>query len=135
MKGYLTENLRTLYSLVWGQCTDAICQKVEAAPEFKEYHRTFDSLGLLRVIRDVTYHFQSMKALGQSLHEAERRFFLLSQARHVSCQAYLEQFQNVVDVVTHCGGVVGYSPAMQDVVAAELGKTAANLTPEAKGWL
>jgi len=31
---YLNENIKTLYSLVWAQCTDVMQQKVEALPDF-----------------------------------------------------------------------------------------------------
>jgi hypothetical protein len=74
---YLTENLKTLYSLVWGQCTDILRQRVEALPDFDEMHHTFDGLGLLKAVKDTVFHFQSQKYLGQSLHEAERRFYTL----------------------------------------------------------
>ena len=30
------------------------------------------------------------------------------QERNTSCQDYLEIFQNVVDVIGHCGGTLGY---------------------------
>ena len=32
--GYLTENIKTLYSLVWGQCSDIMQQKIEASADF-----------------------------------------------------------------------------------------------------
>jgi hypothetical protein len=34
-KTYLEENLKTVYSLVWGQCTNVMRQKVKATKDFK----------------------------------------------------------------------------------------------------
>ncbi len=34
-KKYLYENLKTLYSLVWGQCTDVICTRIEALDKYE----------------------------------------------------------------------------------------------------
>jgi hypothetical protein len=125
---YLAQNIKTLYSLVWGQCSDTLRQKLEAHDDYDNTRRNFDGVGLLRIIKDVTYHFQSQKALGQSLHEAERRFYIFSQGRHVTCQTYFEQFQNLVDVITHCGGAIGYSPAMESLIAEERNKEVDQLT-------
>jgi hypothetical protein len=35
-KMILADNMQTVYSLVWGQCTDIIRQKVEALPIYEQ---------------------------------------------------------------------------------------------------
>ena len=32
---YLVENMKTIYSLVWGQCTDVMRQRLEATSDFR----------------------------------------------------------------------------------------------------
>jgi len=44
---YLSENVKTLYSLVWGQCTDIMRQKIEALDNFSTMSLSSDGLGLL----------------------------------------------------------------------------------------
>ena len=59
--GYFKENLKTLYSLVWGQCTDVMRQKIEAADGFEDIFNQGDGLGLLQAIKDTVYQFHSQK--------------------------------------------------------------------------
>ncbi len=81
---YLEQNMKTLYSLVWGQCTDAMRQKVEATNEFEKLSSNGDGLGLLRIIKDLVYNFQSQKYLSQAPHETTRSFYLCYQNRHMT---------------------------------------------------
>jgi hypothetical protein len=127
---YLDENLKTIYSLVWGQCTDIMRQKVESLETFESTSAAYDGIGLLKAIKDVVFNFQSQKYLPHALHESTRRFYLCQQARHVTTTAYLEQFQNVVDVVEHSGGGIGHHPGIVKQVAHEKGKTMATVTEE-----
>jgi hypothetical protein len=56
---YLGENTKTVYSLVWGQCTDVMRQRIEATSNFKQLSSNGDGLGLLMAIKDLVYNFQS----------------------------------------------------------------------------
>jgi hypothetical protein len=71
-ESYLTENMKTVYSLVWGQCTDVMRQKVEATDGYKALLSNGDGPGLLKSIKDLVYNFQSQKYLPQALHELMR---------------------------------------------------------------
>jgi hypothetical protein len=119
----LEENIQTLYSLVWGQCTDIMRQKVQGLNVFKSMSENKDGLELLRAIKDITYNFQSQKKLSQALHESKRRYYTLSQGQHVTTQTYLEQYQNVVDVLKHSGANVGLEPGLMQEFADERRKT------------
>jgi hypothetical protein len=62
MKTGLTENVKTLYSLVLGQHTDVIRARIEALDEqHNNLYRTGNSIGLLQAIRALVYNFQSQK--------------------------------------------------------------------------
>ena len=133
-KSNLFENLKTIYSLVWGQCTEYMRQKLEATDDYEEMSDGFDSIMLLKTIKDIAYSFQGQnKDLAQALHEAKRRFYLIVQGRGATTQQYLEQFTNVVDVVEHSGGQVGIEPALESALAEERGKNVEDLTPQEKG--
>ena len=72
---FLEENIKTLYAIIWGQCTDIMQQKIEAADNFDKVWAEGDGLALLEIIKSITYAFQSQKYTGQSLFEAYKKFF------------------------------------------------------------
>jgi hypothetical protein len=72
---YLVENMKTVYSLVWGQCTDVMRQRLEATNDFRRLSSDGDGLGLIMAIKDLVFNFQSQKYLPQALHESARRFY------------------------------------------------------------
>ena len=127
---YLSENVKTLYSLVWGQCTDIMRQKVEALGNFETMSSDGDGLELLRAIKDMSFNFQSQKYVPHSLHESKHRFYMCSQGRHLTTQAYLEYFQNMVDVIEHSGGSIGHKPGIERAIAAETGAVIDSMTVE-----
>ena len=128
----LKENLKTTYSLVWGQCSDMMRQKVEASEGFLEVSRNGDVIELLTMIKDVAYNFQTQKYLPQALHEAKKRFFNCYQPRHQTTQAYLETFQNHLDVIKHIGGLIGTDPIILIKIAKELNKAVGELKNDEK---
>jgi hypothetical protein len=131
-EAFLEENLKTIFSIVWGQCTDIMRQKLEALEEFAEMSNSLDGIALLKAIKDQSFNFQSQKKLHHALHESTRRFYLLQQGRHVTVQHYLEQFQNAVDVLEHSGGPPGYMIGIESALAEERNKEPDDLTRDDK---
>jgi hypothetical protein len=129
-KMYLQENLKALYSLVLGQCTDVVLAKLEASDTYNEMSEEAGSMKLLKEIRALVYNFQSQKYAPQALHEGKRKFYLLSQDKHSTCQAYLERFQNCVDVIEHCGGSIGQEPGLMRKVLGDKGLIAEAATQD-----
>jgi hypothetical protein len=129
-KMYLQENTKTLYSLVWGQCTDVVRARLEAIDTHKDMSEKADSIKLLKEIRALVYNFQSQKYGPHALHEGKRRFYLLSQDKHSTCQVYLERFQNGVDVIEHCGGSIGQEPGLVQKVLQDRGKSSNTATAD-----
>lgn len=104
---YYNENKKTLYSLIWGQCTDIMRTKLEALKGFKSMSSAADSLLLLKSVKGIVFNFQEQTYRVHSIHAAKRKFYSMTQERNMSCQDYLEHFQNCVDVIEHCGGTMG----------------------------
>jgi hypothetical protein len=98
----LEENLRTLYTLVWGQCTEIVRARVEALPNYKEMSEEFDALALLKAIKSIAYNFQSQKYKPNALNDSKRRLYVLVQGTFVTCQVYVDRFENCIDVIQHC---------------------------------
>jgi hypothetical protein len=128
----LEENIQTLYSLVWGQCTDIMRQRIEALNTFADMSDTKNGLELLRAIKNISYNVQHQKKLSQALHESKRRYYSLVQTKHETTQMYLEQYRNVTDVLTHSGAIVGFEPGLFQEFAIERNKTIEELTEEDK---
>jgi hypothetical protein len=129
-KMYLQENLKTIYSLVLGQCTDVVLAKLEASNTYNKMSEEADSIRLLKEICALVYNFQSQKYVPQALHKGKQRLYLLSQDKHSTCQAYLERFQNSVDVVEHCGGSIGQEPGLVRKVLEDKGLIAEAATQD-----
>jgi hypothetical protein len=109
-------NIQTLYSLVWGQCTDAMQATVEADAGFNALSMSNDGIELLKIIKKVSFNFQSQKYLPHAVHEAKRRFFLINQGRQSTMQDYLEQWMNHIDVIK----MIGVHIAPDESVVAEV---------------
>ncbi|KAI2491042.1 Reverse transcriptase (RNA-dependent DNA polymerase) [Fragilaria crotonensis] len=112
--GALAENVRAMYSLVWGQCSDIMQQKIEACDGFKEMNRKRDGLKLLETIKNLSYQYQSQKYVAQSLLEAKKRFLNCSQGRAVTVKEYQTKFKNLYDVIKYTGGTM-VDPAIEKI--------------------
>ena len=106
-------------------------QKIEAIETYSTVSAEGDSIGLLKIIKAIAYNFQSQKYLPHALHEAKKTFHLLYQPRHMTVPAYLEVFQNTVDVIGHIGGIIGIEPGMKKAYNIKLDRDEdTELTPE-----
>jgi hypothetical protein len=123
--------MKTVYSLVRGQCTDVMRQRLEATNDFRRLSSNGDGLGLIMAIKDLVFYFQSQKYLPQALHESARQFYSCRQGKQMTTQAYLELFQNTVDVIQLSGGAIGNHPGIVDMIISRQGLTAA-LTSDAE---
>jgi hypothetical protein len=129
-KTYLSDNMQTVYSLVWGQCTDVMRQKIEALAVYDKLTTQGDGLALLKAIKDLVYNFQSQKYLPHALHESKRRFYFCTQGKHMTASMYLEQFQNIVDVIEHSGGSIGNDPGVLQALAEAKNEDVSQLTTD-----
>jgi hypothetical protein len=65
---YFEENMQTLYSLVWGQCSDIMQARLEALDDYDAMSEKSDSLALLKAIRAQAYNIQSQKNKANAIH-------------------------------------------------------------------
>jgi hypothetical protein len=136
-ESYLEENIESLFSLVWGQCTHIMRQKVEALDAFdNKLAADNDGIELLKTIKNTAFSFETQKNSWQVSHEAIRRFYMVSQGKHMMTQDYLKHFQeNIVDVINHTGGVIGKLPGLEGKLLLLKGKTLAQMTIEERAAL
>jgi hypothetical protein len=115
------ENIKSLYALVWGQCSDIMRQKVEASSGYGSMSGAHDGLKLLITIKEIVYQFHSSKFVMHAVHDATRRFYMYSQGKHTTTAVYLEQYQNIIDVIQQVGGSVGKSEGLVQAYAKTKG--------------
>jgi len=117
----LEENMKTLFSIIWGQVSDVLKHRIQTHENFKDMNSAADSLALLAALRNEAFNFQSQKDQAQALHEAIRRFYLISQGRYDSCQMYMDRYDNGMRVIQHIGGKLLVYPVMVDADLKEKG--------------
>ena len=110
----LEENMKTLFSIIWGQVSNVLKHRIQAHENFKDMNSAADSLALLAALRNKAFNFQSQNDQAQALHEAIRRFYLISQGRMDSCQVYMDCYDNGMRVIQHIGGKLPVYPALVD---------------------
>ena len=130
-KNYLNKNIKKLYSLIWGQCSDMIRSEIEAMPGFPAASKNANALDLLKMIRSIAHNFQHEKNAVLSLHTAKRAFYFLNQG-HDNGQVYYKKFNTAVDVLEEMGGSIGKDPMMVKEIIRQEGLAGTTLTSEKK---
>ena len=64
-------------------------------------------IGLLTLIKQICYNFQSHKYSPQAIHDAVRKFYLQAQNPSTSVTEYLNKFQASIDVIESVGATIG----------------------------
>jgi len=68
----VTASLGKIYSVVWGQCTEATKSKVKTMKEYATVVEEMDLVDLLYLIRKVTYDFDSDRLIYHSYFEVHK---------------------------------------------------------------
>jgi hypothetical protein len=69
-KKTLTGNNEALFSLVYGQCSDMMCQKIKSLNEFKEISSNSNRVALLALIKNTAYNYQEQTFRIKSINKA-----------------------------------------------------------------
>jgi hypothetical protein len=103
----LKNNLKAMYAVIWGQCSENMQNKVKTLEGFKDAQSNNDYVWLLKAIRQITYNFKDHKYLYSSLLEAELNYMPYKQSQQESVPVYLENFRAQCKVFEHYGGSIG----------------------------
>ena len=112
-KMQLQENIKTVYNVVWGQCTEALRSRIEAMPSHSRMSAESNGLDLLKAIKMLIYNFgQETKYGTLSIHNAKRRYYTCQQSRQSTVKEYMVEYKNRIDVVNQVGGTIGQDAEM-----------------------
>ena len=115
----LSSNMRTLFNIIIGQCSESMIYKLESTDEFETISANSDSIELLKAIKKVSFNYESQKFGPHALHEAMQVFYTCRQGERVTTESYLETFNNNVSIVTYCGGSLGTAKELGEALAIE----------------
>jgi len=105
-KDTIDSNLKALFTVIWGQCSDAMQLKIKSNADYETKDGESDCVWLLNEIRGVIMKFEGQRYLNLSLREALYNFTHYKQYPGVSLAMYLEEFRMIVDTYKHYGGQI-----------------------------
>ena len=113
-KVILEYNIPKEYLLILGQCTDVLREKLVSLESYKIIFQSTDIIALLLSIKTLLLQFKEQNYGPQSLHEARRNFYNLTQIKEQTTQDYSERFNNAFKVIEHRGGNIGVDRPITD---------------------
>jgi hypothetical protein len=96
-------------------------QKVEVLTIYETLTTSGDGLALLKAIKELVCNFQSQKHLPHALHESKHCFYHCVQGRHTTMATYMEQFQNIINIIEESGGSIGDDPGILEALTDATG--------------
>ena len=99
--------MKSLWSLLWRQSSDAIQTRIEALPNFDTMQDISTGLELLQTIQRLMFNVQEQKYKVLSVHLAKCQFYLFKQEKNFTVADYFEQYNNLLKVLEACGANLG----------------------------
>ena len=73
-RDYIESNLKALYAVIWGQCSEAMPAKIKSLSDFDSSDKKSDSVWLLKEIKAVMMLFEGQQYLHLSLDDAKTKY-------------------------------------------------------------
>jgi hypothetical protein len=105
-RGIYMDNKMKLYSLLWGQSSKTTQSKVETHMNFSQVKNGYDSLGLLKILREFVFKSDDRQYRYKAEDQAKHAYYNLRQTPDMSCQEYFERVRNIIDVIKSLGGTL-----------------------------
>ena len=112
-----------LYSLVLGQCTDALQERLKSHHDYQTANQ--DGIALLVIIWSLIHTFEENRKLSDAIMDVKGKFYKFYQGRHMSLERYHELFLAQVEVLDEVGITVE-DDALVTEVAHQNGREVAN---------
>jgi len=106
-KRNLSKALRSLFSVVWGQCSVSVTTRLLALEELQGWKETGKVDELLKSIRQAMMSHQHQRCAYVTLFKELRSFYSYRQREHQTLHKYLEVFQVQVENIQRYGGSFG----------------------------
>ena len=103
----LNKNIKSVWSLVWGQSSDVIKTHVEALPNYEDIQDWSAGLELLMAIQGIIFNVQDKKYKVLTAHLAKQPFYLFKQDKNMTVANYYEHFNCLIKLLEACGANLG----------------------------
>ena len=101
-KNIVAQNIKALYSIVWGQCSKAMKAKLQSHNDFIPQDLNANCSWLLKEIKAITFRFEGQRCIYISLDDAHSALCSYYQKADEPTLTYLHNFKNKVDVQRCC---------------------------------
>jgi len=76
---YLNSNLKTIFAVIYGQCSESMKAKLKSLDDFEEKDQDCDCVWVLKAIKGITYHFEGQRFPYLSLDDARMNYYTFRQ--------------------------------------------------------
>ena len=97
----------TIYAVVLGQCTEAMKAKLEANDAYQQIATDSNVIKLLKLVRVIAYNYESESYPFMAVVSAKKAYYTQVQKYYTTNKVFLDQFNNLQDVIEHSGRSVG----------------------------
>ena len=99
-------NMIKSYGLIWGQCTKALKNKIEARKDWNQGASKIkmNPIMLLRAIKEITHNHQEHKYIMESMYNCLRNVFTMKQEDNENLTEFTRRFKNAVDIMESVHG-------------------------------
>ena len=111
-KNKLAAQLKKVYALIWGQCSDYMRARVKTMPLYLTFSGDQDPLELLGSIKSLTYEYDVKENPIKALRKNESKLIRFYQGRDMSLTVYFERFKNLVLVMDQHKANIGNHDAL-----------------------
>ena len=105
-----------LYNIILGQSTEALEDRLKSHPNFPGVAN--DGIGLLLIIKWLTYTFEEHRKLADALSDVKEGFYTLHQGKYTSLQCYHELFLAQVQVMDEVGVSIADEALVQQIAVS-----------------
>lgn len=119
----IPQNKSSMFSILLGQCSKAMKSKLESKGIYDKISESSKLIGLLELIRNVAFSYKSKQYPYLAVYSAIKRIYGNFQRSYTTNNNYMETFQILSQVVTHCGGNFGHHPELVKYVLKQKGLT------------
>ena len=102
----LKGNLSTVYAVIWGQCSEAMRDRVKSMRDHTKKAEANDCLWLLKQVKSITLKFDEKRDVFISLLDARTRLMNCRQQQGQSADQYLEVLRGWAETIEYHKGIV-----------------------------
>lgn len=101
------ENTDKVYTIIWGQCSDALQAKLKGSPSYKKYNPVKCPISLLNDIKQVSLRFENVTFKAFAIYDAKMALANFYQTKHDNLHDYYMKFKDLIDALEHYGAEIG----------------------------